>query len=305
MATVTNSTAGFFRRSTDQMASLRAGAERLQDQISTGERITTGSDDPLAATRLRGLSRAGRLAAIDQASTARASEDLRAADSAIETMADQLSRARALAVQAASETISPAQRALIGVELAQLHEGLIAAANTRGSDGRSLFSGLVDGPAYTTDAAGNAVYAGGALVGELDLGEGLSVPRGVTGPDLLGFTHNGAATDVLAFIKGLADALQGAVPDPAAAARDALGGFDGGLESLTRAQTQIGVRVAWIETVQDRQIQSDEARTQQTEEVGGVDFASTIAELQQMLVVLEASQAGFARLSQLSLFNAI
>ncbi len=305
MTTISRGTAAFYERSISQMAGLRRDAERLQQQLSTGKRLEVSSDDPVAAARLRGLSRAGRLAEVDSSNAARANDGLRYADNALQNVANDLARARELTVQAANGTLSDAQRALIGEELDQIQTSLVATANLTGSDGRPLFAGDGAGPAYTLDAAGNAVYAGTAAAGDISLGDGLTVTRGVTGPEAFDFTTGGVATDVFAFIKDLAEALKGASTDPAAAARAALGGFDDALESLTRSQTVIGVRVAWVETVQDRQVVTSESRVQETADAGGVDFASTIAELQQMLVVLEASQAGFARVSQLSLFNSI
>ncbi len=305
MTILTKGTAAFYDRSSAQMAGLRRESERLQQQIATSERLEVSSDDPVAASRLRNLSRQDRLAAVDGANARRAGNGLRDADAALAGMANDLIRARELAVQAANGTLSPAQRALIGEELSQLHSSLLAGANARGSDGRMLFAGQADGPAYTVDAAGNAAYTGTAGAGEITLGEGISVTRGVTGRQVFGFTDAGAVTDTLSFVKGLADALKGAAADPAAAARAALGGFDGALDSLTRAQTVIGVRAAWVETVQDHQTVTSQSRAEEATDIGGVDLASTITQLQQMLTVLEASQASFVRIGQISLFNTI
>lgn len=305
MTILTKGTAAFYDRNITQMAGLRQAAERLQQQITTGERLEVSSDDPVAASRLRNLSRQDRLAAVDGANAQRAGNALREADAALAGMANDLTRARELTVQAANGTLSPAQRRLIGEELSQLHSSLIASANSRGSDTRPLFAGEANGPAYLVDGAGNAVYSGTTDAGEITLGKGISVTRGVTGPEVFGFTHAGAVTDTLSFVKGLADALKGAAADPAAAARAALGGFDGALDSLTRAQTIIGVRAVWVETVQDRQNVTSLARAQEATDTGGVDLATTITQLQQMLTVLEASQASFVRIGQLSLFNTI
>ncbi len=305
MTILTKGTAAFYDRNITQMAGLRRETERLQQQIATGQRLEISSDDPVAASRLRNLSRQDRLASVDGANAQRASASLRAADGALSGIANDLIRARELTVQAASGTLSDAQRRLIGEELSQLHTSLVASANSRGSDARPLFAGQADGPAYILDAAGNAIYGGTAGSGEITLGEGISVTRGVTGPEIFNFTHEGVATDTMSFVKGLADALKGAAADPAAAARAALTGFDGALDSLTRSQTVIGVRVAWVETVQDRQIVTSQDRAQETADTGGVDLASTITQLQQMLTVLQASQASFVRIGQLSLFNTI
>lgn len=305
MPSITNSTAGFYQRSIDQMAGLRRSAETQQTQISTGERLAAASDDPVAAASLRRLSRMDRLAKVDTGNAARASSDLQMADSALQTITGDFARAHQLAIYAGNGSLSPEQRAIIGVELAAIQESLFGAINIRGIGGNALFAGQADGPAYTADAAGNAVYTGTAATGTLALGEDLSVAAGITGPEALGFTGAAGPTDILAFIKGLADTLQNTALDGAAAARASLGGFDEGLEALTRAQTVIGVRMAWIETVQIRHADNFEARAQEATTQGGVELAAAISNLQQTLTVLEASQAGFVRIGQLSLFNSI
>lgn len=305
MPSITNSTAGFYQRSIDQMAGLRRAAEGLQTQIRTGERLIAASDDPVAAASLRRLTRMDRLAQVDSANAARAGRDLQLADGALQTIANDFSRARELAVFAANGTLSPNQRRLIGAELSSIQQGILAAINIRGTGGNGLFAGQGDGPAYTADAAGNAAYAGTPMAGTLSLGEGLTITTGVTGPEALNFTAGSGPTDMLAFIKGLADTLGNTALDGGAAAQASLGGFDAGLDALTRAQTVIGVRAAWIDTVQQRHAENSAVRAQEATDQGGVDLATTISNLQQMLTVLEASQAGFVRIGQLSLFNSI
>lgn len=298
-------TANFFNRATAQMADLRREAEGLQQQISTGQRLTASSDDPVAAARLRALGRTDRLAQVDQTAAEDTRQSLQFADDILGTIGNEIARARELAVQAANDTLSNEARALIGLELEAIASNLLDVANATDNAGRPLFAGDSDGPAYTLDASGQPVYNGTADPAQVNLGDGVIVARGVTGPEVFDFTTNGSPANLIAFVKSLALALQGGAADPGAAARGALEGFGDAFDSLSRSQTAIGVRVAWVETVQDRQITNDEARTEEQISAGGVDFASTIAELQQTLVVLEASQAAFARMSNLTLFNAI
>ena len=104
-------------------------------------------------------------------------------------------------------------------------------------------------------------------------------------------------------VKALSDALKGGVPDPAQAARDALGPLDTGLETITTQQTVIGARLNWIDLNAERRVQMSEARADEEAQVGGTDLSLAVSQLQQTMTVLEASQASFARLSQLSLFN--
>ena len=299
------STSAFYDRSTRSIAALRTRAEGLQGDLARGERLTRSSQDPVAAARLRALSRADTLAAVDAEAANRASADLQLADDALSGFTNAIGRVRELATQAATGTLNPGQRAAIGQELAQLNAGLLSLANARDSAGHALFGGESAGQAYTLDAAGNAAYTGAAGAGSLELGDGQSVARGVTGPEFLNFTAGGSATDLFATIKGLADALQGGVADPAGAARTALTALDTGLATVTTAQTVVGARLTFIDLATDRASQRGEARDIEQASVGGTDIAATVTRLQQTMTVLEASQASFARLSGLSLFDLI
>jgi flagellar hook-associated protein 3 FlgL len=303
MTVIATSTSAYFDRSVQDLASLRAQAEALQRQLGSGEKLSRSSDNPVAASRLRNLTRADSLTAIDNTNANHAAGDLRLADSALSSFAEYIIRAQELTTQAASTVLSPAQRAGIGTELLAIHGNLVALANTRDGAGHALFGGETAGQAYTLDAAGNAVYAGTATAGELALGDGQSVKRSVTGPEFLGFTVAGTPTDLMAVMKGLGEALQGAVADPAQAARDALGALGEALDTVTTAQTQVGARLAWIDLTTERRTMLSEMNAGEEAEIGATDMAGTIAELQQVMLVLEASQASFAKLANLSLFD--
>ena len=299
------STSAFYERATMGLSALRKQAEGLQSQLGSGARLSRSSDNPVAASRLRALSRGAEISSVDLANANRASGDLKLADSALATFAEYVTRARELTIQAANGTLATSQRAAIGGELLQIHGSLYALANSRDSTGHALFGGQTTGSAYTLDAAGNAVYAGTSTTEDLPLGDGQSVKRGLTGPEFLGFTANGSPTDLMALVKGLGEALQGAAADPAQAARDALAPFGEALDTLTTGQTQIGARLAWIELTNDRRTTLSELHSGEEAELGSTDMAATIAELQQVMLVLEASQASFVKLARLSLFDLI
>ena len=199
--------------------------------------------------------------------------------------------------------LSPSQRAGIGTDLLAIHGNLVALANTRDGAGHALFGGETAGQAYALNGAGNAVYTGTAASGELALGDGQSVKRSLTGPEFLNFTASGIPTDLMAVMKTLGEALQGAAADPAQAARNALGTLGEALDTVTTGQTQIGARLAWIDLTTERRTMLSEMNAGEEAEIGGTDMAGTIAELQQVMLVLEASQASFAKLANLSLFD--
>ena len=302
MLVVTNSTAVFFRRAQADMGVLRAEAETLQQQVATGSRLQRSSNDPVASARLRSLDRAERLAGVESANAARASEELSSASARLSDIANALIRARELSLQAASDATSPAIRSVLADEIAQLRESVLASANAVSLTGRALFGGDRAAPAYVLDAAGNASYAGAPTSVALEIATGVSIERGLTGPAAFGFDRGGSPTDVFAFLLELEAGLRSGV-DPAQFARDAVQDLDGAIAAIGKGQTVIGARLGWIETVQDAQTQRLEDRAEETGAIGGVDLAVALTRMQQALTVLEASQASFARLASLSLFN--
>ena len=164
MTAIANSTSAFYERSAMDISALRARAESLQSQLSSGSKLSRSSDDPVAASRLRTLSRSSQLSQVDTSNANRASSDLKLADSALSSFAEYIIRAQELTTQAANGTLTASQRAGIGTELLQIHGNLVALANTRDSAGHSLFGGETAGNAYALDGAGNAVYAGTASI---------------------------------------------------------------------------------------------------------------------------------------------
>ncbi|SFF75990.1 flagellar hook-associated protein 3 FlgL [Novosphingobium sp. CF614] len=304
MPIVSTSTSAFFDRARANMKNLRAQAETLQTQLGSGQKLARSSDDPVAASRLRALSRLDTLSQADTTNASRANNDLTLADSAMSEMSDAIIRAQELATQAASTTLSDDQRGAIGDELNQIHGYLLTLANARDSNGNALFGGQNSGDAYSLDASGNAVYIGTGASGDLPIGEGLSVSTSLSGPDFLNFTDaSGNQTDVMATIKLLADALKGASTDPTGAAKDALTSLQSGLDTLSTAQTVVGTRLAWIDLTSERRTDLSELRTAEESELGATDIATTVTQLQETLTVLEASQASFSKLASLSLFD--
>lgn len=297
------STRGFFVRANRSMGDLRAQADRLQTQVSTGERLSRSSDDPVAAAQLRRLQRAAALSEVDKANADLAAADLNLADDALTGMTDIVLRAKDLATQAGNDALNNDQRISIGRELAGLYRSLVGLANSRDSSGNALFGGTVAGDAYSFDGAGNAVYQGAGTPDAIAIGAGQTVTRSITGPEIMQSGPAAAPIDLLDTLKGLADTLQAGGIGGAAAARAALSPLDSGIQGITTAQTVIGSRLAFVDLTTERRETQDELRTEQQTRIGGTDLSETVVRLQETMTVLEASQASFARLSKLSLMD--
>ena len=303
MTIISTSTSAFYDRSTLDIADLRKQAEGLQADLSTGQKISRSSDDPVGASRMRQLQRADSLSQIDVTNAAKATADLQLTDGAVGSLADYIGRLNEPTTQAANGTMTPAARAGIGTEIEAIRGNIIQLANSRDSAGNALFGGQSAGDAYSVDAAGNATYIGTATAASLPLGDGQNVTRAMTGPELLSFSVNGQPTDLLASLKTLADALKAGGSGVTQAMQDGLGALDQGLNAVTTAQTVIGSRLSWIDLTTERRTTMSEMRTSEENDVGGTDIASTVAKLQETMTVLQASQASFTKLAGMSLFE--
>lgn len=296
------STGAFYERGTRQIGTLRARAESLQQQIGTGERLERSSDDPVAAARLRMLARNERIASVDTRNSQLAEANLSLTDQTLSSVADLVVRVRELAVQAAGDTLSDEQRASIGSEIAGLRENLVLLANSRNIAGHALLGGQTAGSAYV-DNGTSVQFVGTNTVTPLEIGEGQSVSPGMTGPDIFEFNTANGQTDLFAVLGGLAAALSAGGQAAADASAASLADLDAGLEKVTTAQTVVGSRLNWIDLMAERRENNAERVADERLDVGGADIAVTMSRLQETLTVLEASQASFVRLANMSLFT--
>jgi flagellar hook-associated protein 3 FlgL len=302
MMTINLSTAAFYDKANRQLTDLRGQAAKLQQQASTKLRLTASSDDPVAAARLRSLSRDERLAEIDQAGSNAAMAEMELVDSALTSIANIVMRATDLAQQAANGTLTDAQRATLGVEAADLRATLLTVANGSNGSGFTLFGGQGVGTAYA-EVGGVVTYQGSGTSKAIDLGEGQMVTPTLTGPEILSFEVAGVPTDLFAVLGTLAASLQGDGSDTVATSRAALDQLGAGLDKVTTSQAVIGARMNWVELMDDRRLTNGELRAAERDQVGSIDIAATVSKLQEVMTVLEASQASFVRLSGLTLFN--
>ncbi|RPI59179.1 MAG: flagellar hook-associated protein 3 [Lysobacterales bacterium] len=132
-----------------------------QHQVSTGLRINSPSDDPVAAARVAHLD--ASLARLDQyqSNADFARNQLGLEEEALSETIGNLQRIRELTLQANNSTASDGDRHIIAGEIAQHRNALLAIANTTDVDGRHLFAGYRESATpFTIATGGNVVYNG-------------------------------------------------------------------------------------------------------------------------------------------------
>jgi len=152
----------------------------IQDQVSSGKRISTAADDPAGAAQglllQQGLDRLENFAT--NAETAR--RRLALEEGSLSQTTDALNRVRELAIQAASGTQTAESRSAIAAEAQELLTGLLNTANAQDGEGRYLFAGnLVQSRPFIL--AGSVQYAGDSGVRAQRVADARTVQEGDPG----------------------------------------------------------------------------------------------------------------------------
>ena len=119
-----------------------ANATRTQEQISTGNRILTPADDPVASVRLLQLEQQQNVLTQYKDNLTAAKNSLSQEEVTLNSVNTVLQRVRELAVQAGNGALSAADRQSIGAELGERENELFGLMNTRNARGEYLFAGF-------------------------------------------------------------------------------------------------------------------------------------------------------------------
>ena len=169
------STANAFDNGIDILSRRQAEMTSLQDQLTTGKRISKASDDPAAAARAeRARASIGR-AETSQRAVEASKVMMTQAESNLGNADTLLQRARELLVSAGNASYGDSERASIANELQSLRQQLFAVANQSDGAGTYLFGGqgATQKPFIDTPTGVKYVAATGQTVTEN--GTGLSL----------------------------------------------------------------------------------------------------------------------------------
>ncbi|MGE6791738.1 flagellar hook-associated protein FlgL [Pseudomonas guineae] len=154
-----------------------ANAIRTQEQISTGNRILTPADDPVASVRLLQLEQQQSVLGQYKENLTAAKNGLAQEEVTLNSVNTVLQRVRELAVQAGNGALSQADRESIAAELGERENELLGLMNTRNARGEYLFAGFQGKTQpFVRQADGSYSYQGDEGQRKLQIASSLSVP---------------------------------------------------------------------------------------------------------------------------------
>jgi len=113
----------------------------LQQQVASGRRILTPSDDPVAAARALEVTRSADILSQYATNQQNATSALGLAETQLSSLNDMFARLKELTVQAGNATLSASDRKSIAFELRARFDEMLGLANAADGQGQYLFSG--------------------------------------------------------------------------------------------------------------------------------------------------------------------
>ncbi|QKS28559.1 MAG: flagellar hook-associated protein FlgL [Candidatus Accumulibacter similis] len=164
---------------------------RLQEQLSSGRRLLSPADDPVAAARALEVTQAKEIGAQYARNQGIATDRLRLVDSQLTSLTEVLQSVRSRLVQAGNTVLADTDRQAIASELEARFEEMLGIANSRSAEGEFLFSGhrgstmpFARGAAVPPATTGFVSYSGDDGERLLQVAASQQMATGVAGSEL-------------------------------------------------------------------------------------------------------------------------
>lgn len=298
------STNTLYNSGTARLAELTAEISRTQQQIASGKRILTPSDDPVDAVRSLQMTQAKEAIAQFTVNRNNVDSSLSQVEGVLGGATSLLQNIKEKILSANSGVMSDTERRYIASELRGTLDDLIGLANAKDGEGNYLFSGFKTNVAPYQKTPAGADYMGdmGERMVQIDTGRQMALSQ--PGPDVF----KAGATDIFSSVTDLIELLE--TP---------------GLDSTTRtaglntANTQVtaildnvltvralnGARMQELDTLNEVGKTMDFEYSDTLKDLQGVDYFEAISNLSQQQFVLQAAQKTFVTMSGMSLFDLI
>ncbi len=274
-----------------------------QQQLSSGKRVATPSDDPLAAAQAERLrSREARIQA-EQRAASHARQMLSGADAALGEATELMQSARETLLAAGNATANPLDRAMHAEQLRQVRGQLLAVANRGDGNGGYVFGGQGAMSAPFDDTGGAYLaQSGSQLVGREE-----PMPVTLDGREnFLAIRTPSGSESIFARLDAAIAALADPSTTPAAAAAatgTAIGAVDRAIDRFGVTRTTVGERLRALDA-HEQALESGSIDNQaRLSDLVDVDFARGASNLMQQQTALEAALKSYAQVARMTLFD--
>ncbi|NCA70290.1 MAG: flagellar hook-associated protein 3 [Sphingobacteriia bacterium] len=293
------STAMMFDRSVDTMMRQSADLLKTSQQISSGRRVLTPSDDPAAAARALATTQSLAINTQYARNQGYAEDALNLFEGTLASVTEHILYVRERTVQAGHGGLSPTDQGVIAGDLRAQFGALMGLANTRNASGDAVFAGYKSHVQPFQGSLENGVeYVGDAEARTMRVSWSRDMAVSVQGDQVFG--------RLLDTFRDLVLTLEDpSAPDEhrARVVADALVGFDQALDDVLNVRARVGAQQVELEQLSLINGDMDFQLRTILSDYQDVDYAAAISHFVQQQTMLQAAQQSFMRISGLSLFN--
>lgn len=153
-------TSTFYQLGLAAMNGQQSSLLHVQQQLGTGRRVLTPSDDPVAATRALGVSQARGVNSQYAASRTQANNNLALEEKTLHSIIGTIQNIQTKLVNGGNGTMSPEDRAAVATELESNYKQLLGLANADDGNGEYLFAGTKSSTPPFLASNGGVEYVG-------------------------------------------------------------------------------------------------------------------------------------------------
>ena len=302
------STSQLFDNSVNQMNRQQSKIAEMQAKLASGKQIVKPSDDSEKSAVIQRLQTAIDRQSVYERSLDTAENRLASEESALMSSERILQRIRQLAVQSNTDTLSVDDKEILANEIASLREELLSLANTQDANGNYVFAGSnVQAKAFDVNADGDIIYQGDKTQTSVDISDQRRLVLNRAGDEVFASVDRVVDGDTqdISFFKVIDDFAQALAADDEDALNLGLEEISSITEGMGASIADLGSRISTVsnqrEILEDTNLRYQDLLSNAQD----LDYATAVTKLSAELLSLEAAQASFAKISQLSLFNYI
>lgn len=298
------STNTIYANGTNRLMDLQSVVNDLNQQISSGKKVGSPADDPVAYARIIEVTNAQNMKNTYAETRKTANSMLENYETNLSSVTDLVLNIKSSLTAAGNATYNDSQRQSIATELQGRLDSLISLANAKDSMGNFIYSGFAtDKPAFTS--AG--VFQGETSRMNLQIDDNRTMPTTFTGDSV--FNANG--NNLFANMQQAITLLNTPITDATSRTNftnglaTALKNTDNSLDSILNTRAQIGSQMNEIQILDDTGSDIDLQYSKVLSNLQDLDYTQALSNLAKMNTTMEAAQKSFVSTTQLSLFQFI
>jgi len=301
------STNTIYQSGISKISALQSEQTKLQQQISTGKRIASPSDDPVAAARALSLSHAQGVNAKFADTRKTAQTKLSTIESNLTGVTNLLVAAQSSLVAAGNGAYSNQERVSMATEFNDSLQALIGMANAKDAYGNYLYAGYQTATQPFVASAAGANYQGdnGQQLLQVDSERQMAV--NVSGDNLF----KAGGNDIFATLSSLVSLLNTLVTDATSQAAltsglaTAMSSLSSSVDNVLNIRASVGNKLNELDALDIAGSDRDLQYSKSLSDIQDTDYASALSDLAKQQTIMEAAQKSFVSMTSLSLFKLI